>query len=552
MTAQHKPHPLKGKLLVLMVLRVVLALAFLGVIAWSQMRTGIPVRPIFNPLYTIVAAIGFLTILYAVLLARVRNLKLFAYVQLTVDVAIITVITYVTGGMGSSLYFLSVIGGSILLDKRGGFYAAGISSIAYGVLIDLEFYGLLPEEYRMFVSTLGPSWENALTTIATNILALFTVAYLTGYLAERAVKVERKLEEKEVDYERLEKLSSHIAENIPTGIMTLDERSRITSFNRAATELTGYSLQEAYFRDVDEIFPDVFSDLPEPGHKGVRIVEELKVKSGEELHLGFNISRGEGGDMDRVVIFQDLTQMKAMEERLRRDDKLKALGELSTSIAHEIRNPLASISGSIQVLKKEMPPKGNMPHLMEIVLRETERLDLLISDFLLFARPASKTRELVDICEVIRDTIGVFGNSPDAVGIDMEDSLEGEMFVEGDRRQITQVFWNLFLNAARAMPDGGRLVVESGPGAGAGSVEITVRDTGAGISAEDLSRVFDPFFSTRNKGTGLGLAIVHRIVESHGGSVVVESVVGEGAAFKLTLPLVSKGRKGGTERKLSA
>jgi two-component system sensor histidine kinase PilS (NtrC family) len=556
MTQVSSSHSLKTKLLTLMVLRVVLALAFLGVTLWFQIREGSVIGPAFYPLHAIVITVGLLTIIYSALLGRIKNLALFTYFQITVDIALITVIVYVTGGIESYLsimYFLSVIGSPILLNKRGGFYAASVSSIAYGIMVDLDFYEMLPGGYKILWSPVEAGWEDAVTGIATHVLAFFIVAYLVGYLAEKTARIERKLEEKEIDFERLENLNRHIVENIASGIMTLDSTWRITSFNSAAEIITGYSLREVYYRNVEDIFPGILKRGFNVAGVTARLEMTFRSKGGEEIYIGFKLSPGEGDDMANIVIFQDLTQIKALEEQLKRDERLKALGEISASLAHEVRNPLASMSGSIQLLRGELKLKGDKLKLMEIVLRETERLNSLITDFLLFARPAREKMESFNIGEVIRETMKVFGNSPEAKGLEIESSLEGDMSIEGNKRQMSQVFWNLFLNAATAMPEGGLLRVTTGlntrvseRGMSAAEqasdklktlAEISIIDTGNGIAPEALGRIFDPFYSTRETGTGLGLALAHRIVESHGGTIEVESALGKGSVFKVLLPL---------------
>ncbi len=538
----------------MMVLRVVIALAFLGITTWFQTREYSYTQLNLYPLYAVVVTVGLLTIAYALALNSIRNLRLFTFVQVTVDIALVTVIVFVTGGTESylhTLYLLSIIGSSILLNKRGGYYAASVSSIAYGVLIDMDFYGMLPVRYKVLSYSPAPAWKDVLTTVATNILAYFTVAYLTGYLAKKTVRAEKELEAKEIDFERLEVLNRHIIENITSGIMTLDDRLRITSFNRAAEAVTGYTLKDVYYRPVHDVFPDMIEEGPLAASAGMRLEKKFRKRDGKEIFLGFMISHGQGGDASSIVIFQDLTQVKALEDQLRRDEKLKALGELSIGIAHEIRNPLASISGSIQVLKNDLNLNGEDLRLMEIVLRETERLNLLITDYLLFAKPAQEKRDRVDLGVITGETVKIFSNCPEAAELKIRCEVKNGIFVQGDARQLGQVFWNLFLNAAHAMPHGGGLTVSSriisgdsgkkgaGPGtAGSGLfVEIKIADTGEGIKQEYLGRIFDPFFSTKDSGTGLGLAIVHRIIESHGGSIDVKSGVGKGSVFRIILPL---------------
>ena len=538
----------------MMFLRVVLALTFLGVTTWIHITQFSFTRINFYPLYTLVVVVCLLTIFYAVALPRIKNLRLFAYTQVTIDIALVTAIVYITGGMASYLqilYFLSITGSAVILGRRGGVYAAAISSLAYGLLVYMDFYGVLPLRFKLFLPTVQPAWDDVLTTSLTNILAFFVVAYLTGYLAEKMASVERELEEKGIDYERLEQLNRHIVENITSGILTVDDLLRVTYFNKAAEDITGYSLQEVYYRPVDKIFPGLLdgSDIASPS---TRLERTVRKKDGTEIFLGFAVSDGHGGDASGIVIFQDLTQLKGMEERLARVEKLRALGELSVGIAHEVRNPLASISGSIQVLRQDLDLKGDDRRLMDIVVSETERLNTLISDFLIFANPAEKKRERINLSELISEKTELFSHSPEAAGLSIENDVKELLFIHGDLRQMGQLFWNLFLNSAQSMRAGGRLTVSSvimngvgSPDASGGppgpTVEIDVMDTGCGIKPEDLQMIFDPFFSTKDLGTGLGLAIAHRIVESHGGMVQVKSVLGEGTVFKVVLPLVGVG-----------
>ncbi|MBI5238239.1 MAG: PAS domain S-box protein [Deltaproteobacteria bacterium] len=548
---------LKAKLLAMMVFRVVIALAFLGMTSWFQIKVEDFSYQTLYPLYAVVIAICLLTILYSYAVGRVKNLVLFSYIQITVDIMLITAIVYVTGGFESYLFLLypvSIIGSAILLSKRGSFFTASISSIAYGALIGADFYGTLPLKYKVFWVPANPSWEEILTTISTNILAFFVVAYLGGHLAEKSVKAEQELKEKGVDFEKLESLNRQIVENISSGIMTLDSVMKITSFNTAAESITGYTLREVYLKDVNGIFHGLMSGdkpltltlSPEgrgKGEGGMRADMRFKRKDERELFLGLTVSGGPGADMSWIVIFQDLTQLKAMEEQIRRIEKLKALGELSVGIAHEIRNPLASISGSIQVLKGGLRLGGEDGRLMEIVINETERLNALITDFLLFAKPAQEKRERFNLGELLSGTAEMFRNSPEAKGLGISANVDGGIYIDGDRRQISQVFWNLLLNSAQAASGNGIVEVslslmhsrDALPGLKP-MAEIKVKDNGIGIAPEDIGRIFDPFWTTKERGTGLGLAIAHRIVESHSGTIEVQSAAGRGSVFTVSLP----------------
>jgi two-component system sensor histidine kinase PilS (NtrC family) len=257
-----------------------------------------------------------------------------------------------------------------------------------------------------------------------------------------------------------------------------------------------------------------------------------------------------------VVIFQDVTQVVEMEAELRRSERQAAIGRLSAAIAHEIRNPLAAISGSIQMLRSASQAAGDddSRRLMEIVLRETERLDGLLTDFLQYARPAPPKLGSVALAPLVRDLVQMFEKarspeSPIEVRVEVQDGVA----VTGDASQLRQLLWNLYLNATQAMPEGGRLLIaanavaaapqgraatgrNAAEGEGTAVVELVVSDTGVGIPPEVIDRIFDPFFTTRREGSGLGLATVHRIIESHGGSLRVESAVGAGTTFRIRLP----------------
>ena len=538
-----------------MAMRVILVLIFISISTWFQFKEVSPFYSGLYPIYAIVIVTCLLTIIYGVLFRWVKNAILFAYFQIFGDILLITATVYVTGAsesLLSFLYFLSIISASILLNRRGGFYAASASSIADGLLVNLDFYKILPTGYKLIMlDSMGYDRGDILATVVLNIIGFFTVAFLTGYLAERTIKVEKELEEQKIDFKKLEAINKYIVENINSGILTINSSERITSFNRAAEKVVGYKLDEVYNKPIDTVFPDLmkakhYSIIPEETSASYFRVEKIfKRKDGKELFLGFAASpMKEGG---HIIIFQDLTRIKEIEEQLRRVDRLRALGELAAGMAHEVRNPLTSISGSVQVLKKSLMLDGENQHLMNTVIREAERLNALITDFLLFAKPATKMTK-IDLRDIINETVNIFKNSPESGNIDIQLKIEDGLIVEGDSRQLKQVFWNLFINAGNAMLDNnrdkgqwarGKIIVEAT--GREEDVEVTVSDTGMGIPPEDIERIFDPFFTTRDAGTGLGLAVVHRIIENHNGKIVVKSKKGEGTSFKITLPVAKMG-----------
>lgn len=270
---------------------------------------------------------------------------------------------------------------------------------------------------------------------------------------------------------------------------------------------------------------------------------ELK---GDRRHIGFTVSPlAPSGDLPggSVVVFQDLTMLRRMEEQVRRNERLAAVGVLAAGLAHEIRNPLSSMSGSIELLKSELPSGGRDERLMDIVVRETERLDGLIDDFLGFARPAPPRKELVSFERLVGEAAELFRNDPAAASCKLEISVDEGVTGFGDEGQLRRALLNLLINAAQAREgDGGSISVEAR--AVDRGIALSVSDDGSGIPGEDIPRIFDPFYTTRERGTGLGLALVHRTVEAHDGRVEVESEVGEGTRFTIELPSGIEG--GGT------
>lgn len=508
-------------------------------------------------LYLLVGITYFSTFVYLLLLKRVRNLVLFAYIQVIVDVLIESILVVLTGGIDSifsSIYILSIITASILLYWQGGLIIASLSSVSYGILIDLEYYGLLPELITQDRMIEGYTSSNVLYTILVNIMAFYIVAVLSSYLSEQTRKTKLALQEKEYDLEELTALNEHIVQSLNSGLLTMDLDGRITFFNKAAEEITGYKLAEVRDQKVGSLFPDSVAFIqseqngPTYGVPSRRNCDFLQ-KDKTLLHLGFSLSPlkdSKGVRTGTIMNFQDVTGLIEMEEHLKQVDRLASIGEMAARIAHEIRNPLASISGSIQVLEKELDLKETNQKLMDIVIRETNRLNTLLMDFLLYARPQRSIRERVDLSRLIQETIEAFEKSGDGKEeIQILTDLDEHLVLDADPRQLRQVFWNLFINADQAMVGGGTLRVLARKANGPSGkdhlekdyVKIVVSDTGCGIDQWCIPKIFDPFFTTKEKGTGLGLSVVYRIIEGFNGRIGVESQMDMGTSFTITFPL---------------
>ncbi|GAM11516.1 signal transduction histidine-protein kinase AtoS [Geobacter sp. OR-1] len=477
---------------------------------------------------------------------RVRPILI--YTQVIWDLLLVTLLVLLTGGISSPysfLYMLAIISASTLLSRREAFYAASLCAILYGSIIDLQFYGKLISIGLSSNSAQQYGLPYLLYTVFLNITAFYLTALLTGYLAERVKASENALLEKEIDYLELERLNSSIVKNLTSGLMTVTPDGKVRVFNRFAEELTGISQEKAYDRPLGELIP---------GFEPVLSKEDTVVSgeaffhdpAGEEMIFGFRAIRffDNKGEFSGIIInFEDLSRIRRMEEELKRADRLAAIGELSARIAHEIRNPLASISGSVQLMAQadEIPEKDRK--LLAIVLRETDRLNALISDFLVYARPVSLNRQNVLLRELFVQLDALLKPDPRFLPVTMNISAEDGVTVLADRDQLQQVFWNLLVNAAEAMPAGGEISVEGSRVHLSGSrseqkdlVRIDVTDTGTGMAAAATKHLFEPFFTTKPDGTGLGLATVYRIIAAHDGKIFVESLPGKGTKFSILLP----------------
>jgi len=554
------------KLKVLVIFRVVIITVLLSIILFIQIKKGVAffITP-NNLVYYFIGLTYLITLIYVPLLSRTRDVQKFAFVQHIVDALLITLLIYLTGGIESFFviaYIFSIISGSIILYKRGAYFIASISSIAYGTFLDLEYYGVIHPLYNSLSSGYYYSSTYVLYRISVYVLAFFVVAFLSSHLAEELRRKRSELIQKQNDYAKLEAFNRDIVQSLDSGLLTIDSRGRITSFNKTAQKILRLDPNEMEQTHIQPLFPDIDEAIfsmegNSPKANPYQRYETTFVdKTGKTLFLGFSVSPLRDNN-DRITgktfIFQDITTFKEMEEQIKRSDRMATIGQFAAGIAHEIRNPLTSLSGSIQVLKEELKLRGANRHLMDIILRESERLNNLITDFLLFAQPSRINREKMDIGQVIDETLQLFNNSPGhnrAIKIVKE--FKRETFLLGDQHQLKQLFWNLFINAAQIMPNGGELRVKletvntdgtSGRFQGAKQREITpfakisVSDTGNGIHPDEKEKIFEPFFTTKEGGTGLGLAIVHRIVENHDGFISVNSQQNEGTTFEIFLSM---------------
>ena len=371
------------------------------------------------------------------------------------------------------------------------------------------------------------------------------MAFLTGSLAERARKSENALLDKVIDYEELERLYSSIVTNLTSGLLTINREGKIRVFNHYAEKLTGITQGEAYDKPLEEVIPE-FGTFAQDASFVKRGELLYHASKGEVYTLGFSsalLTDKMGEQVGSIINFQDLTQIKQMEVELKRSDRLAAVGKLSAGIAHEIRNPLAAISGSVQLIANGNSVTADDKKLLEITLRETDRLNKLIKDFLAYARPVQPTKVTVRMKNFLADIQALLSTDLRFERVNINYTVPVDFKITVDVDQFKQVFWNLLVNAAESMQNGGCIDVDIIPYAdfydtsNKDFVKIVVSDTGCGMDAEQVNRLFEPFYTTKIDGTGLGLATVYRIVEAHDGKINVSSIKGTGTVFTIFLPL---------------
>ena len=408
--------------------RVLFALVLLASATFAGIRNQ---QTFFTPPLFFLNAIAGLAVLfsitYTIILRYTRRLVLLGYAQIIIDTLLITGIIFLTGSFSSIfsfLYLLVIIYASMILFRNGGMVTAVLCSIQYGVMVDLEYYGIIhPFDVAPDSMIANYDWNYVIFKLLMTILACFAVAFLAGYLSEQEKRAKRDL--------------------------------------------------------------------------------------------------------------------WAMEAQVKRVEKLAAIGEMAAGLAHEIKNPLASMSGAIQVLKDEVSHNGDHARLMGIVLRESDRISSLVNEFLMFARPQPGNKKLVFLDREVREIIKQFETSNPHQRPEIRKSIKRDVPVEIDPEHFRQVVWNLLLNAVEASKKPGQIDAELYAQDNKYAC-LVISDNGCGMTEEIQQSIFDPFFTKKSKGTGLGLSIVQRILTSYDGLIDVQSTPDQGSAFTVKLPLAAK------------
>ncbi|MBK5100781.1 MAG: PAS domain S-box protein [Desulfobacteraceae bacterium] len=548
---------LSGRLQYLMLLRVLFVSLLLGASIFIQIKeTKTYFGYIQTSHYLLIAIIYFLTFVYAVIFKYAKNLSWLAYLQLLLDTLFVTAIIYTTGGIESIfsfLYMLAVINGSIILYRRGAMAIATSCSILYGLLLNLHYYHIINPLGSRSTYIAEHQGFNLLFLIVVNIVAFYLVGFLGSYLSEQARKSRVELKTKQIDIDKLEVLNESIINSITSGLIAISGHNKIILFNPAAEEIFGIRGIQAVGENIEDALPflrdyvsiRLFPSI-ETAHKPPSFFDLPYLRpDGQKIHLRLSVSPlrlSLGEHKGHILIFHDMTEINKIEEEMKRVEGLALIGELAAGISHEIKNPMASISGSIEMLRDGLEKDEVKSRLMDIMSREINRLNHLVNDFLLFARPKKTNVEEFDLNQLVLESLELFRNSQHwHQNIDILTDFNRPVRIKSDPQQIKQVLWNLFLNACEAMPEGGSLAIEIDPGKATSprnqrKVTIVVRDTGKGFDEKAFTQLFTPFFTTKEGGTGLGLAIVKRIIEGLGGEISGSNHLERGAQITITLP----------------
>jgi two-component system sensor histidine kinase PilS (NtrC family) len=484
-----------------------------------------------------------LTLLFLLLWWSKRPQLLQLYLQIGIDLILTTILVVHTRGIESafvSFYILIIIYCSLTLGRNGGLVGSALSTILYAGIIlanDLDYIGFRAP---------GKNTSLEIFRISAHVLGFWAVAYLGTYLHQRLQKVEWELQEKIDSLTQLQRLNEHIVSSIRSGLITTDLEGRIAVFNTAAQELTGREAQDMLGQPVQSLIGENFwtriqqADLLQ-NVRPLRNEEWISIPEGPKRFLGFSVSPLMDQNqklLGYIISFQDLTEITRLEEEVRLKDRMAAIGRMAAGIAHEIRNPLTSMRGSVEILRSRADLPAREERLLDILIRESDRLNKFVEDFLNFARPRQYAKHRIDLVPVLRDSVTLLRNNPEirekhSVSLNIEAQ---SIHILGSADQLNQVFWNLAQNAIRAMPNGGELRISMRK-TGGDTGEVVFQDNGIGMSPQEKDQIFQPFLSGFKGGLGLGLSIIFQIMEDHRGKVTFESEQGKGTKVILRFPL---------------
>ena len=520
------------------VLRVIITTVLLG--SGAVIYYGRGARKEAFYLAVIVAVIYFLSLVSLLLQSLFQRYpKIFKITQLFFDLVLASTVIFVTGGKSSPfifLYVLIIIYSSIALTKLASYVTALVSGLVYVLIVFYQIRAEVPIDPGQSIWSSVSEWgEIGLVSTYFHLTGFLLVAILSGYLSERFRTAGRELGESERSLRILQNLHENIIQSLTSGVITLNLDGKIISANRTGLEILGISGEDKILgKDLGQFMTGLhLEDLVSKKREQMLYT----APDGRMVTLGFSSSDLKDTDDKThgyIIIFQDLTEVKELEDRLRTSEKMALLGQLAAGLAHELRNPLSAISGAVEILSSDVKPTEDNLRLVRMASQEVERLNLLVEDFLILTMPIQKLTTLVDFGRIVNDTVESFAKTIRRGNIEIINQVENGIYVQADSYRLKQAVWNLLLNSVDAMPIGGLIIIKSKTEEN--NVVIEISDEGKGIDENFISRIFDPFFTTKEVGTGLGLAIVQKVIEGYNGNINVVSSRGNGATFVITLP----------------
>jgi two-component system sensor histidine kinase PilS (NtrC family) len=520
---------------------VVISTLFLGTLIIQT--TTQRILPLSN-LYALFLFTYGLSLIYLVLNLKAVSERAQAIAQLTGDIAIVTGFVYATGGFYSpfSFLYLTVIIAAAILIRGGGLVFAGLSALSYGVLVDLMVFEIIPIPPNLTGARVVLSSPRVLYQLMIHVVGFILVAFLVSHLTESLRSARRRLEEESARAAQYAALTDHVVRSVGAGIMACDLDGRVLHLNPAGARILAIDDPEKcvglHAEKLMALSDHEWESLCARARSRaiIRVDEHLgQLDGGIGLSVG-PLEDESGKVVGFVVNFRDLSEIELELERRRMRDRMAAVGEMASRMAHEIKNPLASISGSCQVLRDANGLDDTNQRLVGIVVDESRRLSTILDSFLGYARYPKVKKEHCNIGQMLTDSLDLLKRSPEVrdhhrFSLEASEDLE----IEGDHDLLRQVFWNLSRNAVQAMPDGGELRITA---TNKGDwIELRFRDNGRGMSEETRKRAFEPFYTGREAGTGLGLAVVYTAIEEHGGTIRIESEPDRGTSVIVQLPL---------------
>ncbi len=539
---------LKKQIQWLLFFRVLFLSLMLGISVLLQTTTPSIFLPPLHYLAYFIAGLYLFTILSALVVRVIQCYSRFGYLQITLDTLLVTLLVFSTGGSQSVftvVYFFPIVMGAFMLFRRGSLLFATLSTLLFGTLLLVEYGGYASRFVQAYPSQMA-NFQMPLHYFAIYSLTFFLVAILSSMLSTRLQKTEAELFQTVSDYGRLSFLYKQIFDDINTGIITVDSDNRVTSFNRAAEIITGYKSSEVLGLKLSLPLPGLETALL---HDERRHMATIPRKNGETIPVGYSCSRLNAQDDNEngyVYTLQDLSRIKKMEAQVQQAEKMATIGEMAAGIAHELRNPLAAISGAVQLLDGETQNNSVNKRLFGIIIRESDRLDATIHEFLLFSKPINPEKKWFSLPSLAREAMETLSQDPGwnpALTLDLE--IPPDLDCWADPQLIRQVLLNLIANSANACRnmERGRIVLRAKKttaghkDAPEAAIILEIADNGHGIPESIREKIYEPFFTTREAGTGLGLAIVRQIVHSHGGEISLCDCQPQGTIFSVSLPL---------------